>query len=161
MWFEQAVVYQIYPLGLCGAPAENDGRLEHRILRLVDWAEHIRSLGADTVLLNPLFDSDRHGYDTRDYNRVDCRLGTKEDLQRVCNALHEAGLRVIFDGVFNHVGRGFWAFRDVRERVSASPYCGWFQNLNFGRNVYTVDEARVKSIPNIPGNAVRYSVVMK
>ena len=105
MWFEQAVVYQIYPLGLCGAPAENDGRLEHRILRLVDWAEHIRSLGADTVLLNPVFDSDRHGYDTRDYFHLDPRLGTDDDLAQVCRAFHRAGLRVLLDGVFNHVGR--------------------------------------------------------
>ena len=129
MWFEQAVVYQIYPLGLCGAPAENDGRLEHRILRLVDWAEHIRSLGADTVLLNPVFDSDRHGYDTRDYFHLDPRLGTDDDLAQVCRAFHRAGLRVLLDGVFNHVGRGFWAFRDVQEKKWDSPYKDWFHQL--------------------------------
>ena len=133
MWFEQAVVYQIYPLGLCGAPAENDGRLEHRILRLVDWAEHIRSLGADTVLLNPVFDSDRHGYDTRDYFHLDPRLGTDDDLAQVCRAFHRAGLRVLLDGVFNHVGRGFWAFRDVQEKKWDSPYQDWFR-LDFGGN---------------------------
>ena len=133
MWFEQAVVYQIYPLGLCGAPAENDGRLEHRILRLVDWAEHIRSLGADTVLLNPVFDSDRHGYDTRDYFHLDPRLGTDDDLAQVCRAFHRAGLRVLLDGVFNHVGRGFWAFRDVQEKKWDSPYQDWFR-LDFGSN---------------------------
>lgn len=133
MWFDQATVYQIYPLGLCGAPRENDGIQAHRILRILDFIPHIVKTGADTVLLNPLFDSDRHGYDTRDYNRVDCRLGTKEDLQRVCNALHEAGLRVIFDGVFNHVGRGFWAFRDVQEKKWDSPYKDWF-HLSFEGN---------------------------
>ena len=133
MWFEQAVVYQIYPLGLCGAPAENDGRLEHRILRLLDWAEHIRSLGADTVLLNPVFDSDRHGYDTRDYFHLDPRLGTDDDLAQVCRAFHRAGLRVLLDGVFNHVGRGFWAFRDVQEKKWDSPYQDWFR-LDFGGN---------------------------
>ena len=113
MWFDEAVIYQIYPLGLCGAPAENDGVQEHRILRVLDWVEHIKALGADTVLFNPLFESDRHGYDTRDMTRVDCRLGTNEDFAKVCAALHEAGLRVMLDGVFNHVGRGFWAFQDV------------------------------------------------
>lgn len=133
MWFEQAVVYQIYPLGLCGAPAENDGRLEHRILRLLDWAEHIRSLGADTVLLNPVFDSDRHGYDTRDYFHLDPRLGTDDDLAQVCQTFHQAGLRVLLDGVFNHVGRGFWAFRDVQEKKWDSPYKDWF-HLDFGGN---------------------------
>ena len=133
MWFDEAVVYQIYPLGLCGAPAENDGVTEHRILRLLDWVEHVKKLGADTVLLNPLFESDRHGYDTRDYNRVDCRLGTKEDLRQVCDAFHAAGLRVMLDGVFNHVGRGFWAFRDVQEKKWESPYKDWF-HISFDGN---------------------------
>ena len=133
MWFEDAVVYQIYPLGLCGAPAENDGAREHRVLKLLDWVEHIKDLGANTVLLNPLFDSDRHGYDTRDYMTVDCRLGTGEDLKEVCDAFHKAGLRVVFDGVFNHVGRGFWAFQDVREKRWDSPYKDWF-HINFDGN---------------------------
>ena len=133
MWFDKSVIYQIYPLGLCGAPRENDGVQEHRILRLLDWVEHIQKVGANTVLLNPLFDSDRHGYDTRDYNRVDPRLGTKEDLQKVCDAFHAAGLRVLFDGVFNHVGRGFWAFRDVQEKKWDSPYKDWF-HINFDGN---------------------------
>ena len=126
MWFDEAVIYQIYPLGLCGAPDENDGVTAHRILRLADWAEHIRRLGADTVLFNPVFDSDRHGYDTRDYFTVDPRLGTNADLAQVCRVFHDTGLRVLLDGVFNHVGRGFWAFRDVREKKWDSPYGDWF-----------------------------------
>ena len=121
MWFDNAVIYQIYPLGLCGAPAENDGVQAHRLRRLLDWVEHIKALGADTVLFNPLFESDRHGYDTRDYRTVDPRLGTEEDLRNVCDALHAAGLRVMLDGVFHHVGRGFWAFRDVLEKRERSP----------------------------------------
>ena len=130
MWFDEAVIYQIYPLGLCGAPAENDGVQEHRILRVLDWVDHIKETGADTVLFNPVFDSDRHGYDTRDYFHVDCRLGTDEDFKQVCDALHAAGLKVMLDGVFNHVGRGFWAFRDVREKKWDSPYKDWF-HINF------------------------------
>ncbi len=133
MWFDKAVVYQIYPLGLCGAPAENGGVLAHRILRLESWVEHIKRLGADTVLLNPVFDSDRHGYDTRDYFTVDPRLGTNEDLARVCQTFHDAGLRVLLDGVFNHVGRGFWAFRDVQEKKWDSPYKDWF-HISFDGN---------------------------
>ena len=126
MWYEDAVVYQIYPLGLCGAPLRNDGVEDRRILRLLDWVEHIRALGADCVLFNPLFESDAHGYDTRDFNRVDCRLGAREDVKRVCDALHAAGIRVLFDGVFHHVGRGFWAFEDVRQHKWDSPYRDWF-----------------------------------
>ena len=132
-WFEQAVIYQIYPLGLCGAPRENDGVTEHRILRILDWIDHIKATSADTVLFNPLFESDRHGYDTRDYFRLDCRLGTNEDFKTVCDALHKAGLRILLDGVFNHVGRGFWAFEDVRQKKWDSPYKDWFQ-ISFDGN---------------------------
>ena len=130
MWFDEAVIYQIYPLGLCGAPKENDGVRTPRILRLLDWVDHIKRLGADTVLLNPVFDSDRHGYDTRDYFTVDPRLGSDEDLAQVCRTFHQAGIRVMLDGVFNHVGRGFWAFRDVQEKKWDSPYRDWF-HLSF------------------------------
>ena len=133
MWFDEAVIYQIYPLGLCGAPEYNDGVQESRILRVLDWIDHIKETGADTVLFNPVFDSDKHGYDTRDYTRLDCRLGTSEDFKKVCGALHEAGLRVMLDGVFNHVGRGFWAFRDVQEKKWYSPYKDWFR-IDFGGN---------------------------
>ena len=133
MWFDRANVYQIYPLGLCGAPEYNDGVTEHRILKLLDWREHIKALHMTCVLLNPVFESDKHGYDTRDYNRVDCRLGTNEDLKQVCDAFHAAGIRVMLDGVFNHVGRGFWAFEDVRQKKWDSPYKDWF-HLNFDGN---------------------------
>jgi len=133
MWFDKAVVYQIYPLGLCGAPEYNDGVQTPRILRLLDWVEHIKAVGADTVLFNPLFDSDRHGYDTRDYLHLDPRLGSDEDFAKVCKAFHDAGLRIMLDGVFNHVGRGFWAFRDVQEKKWDSPYKDWF-NINFDGN---------------------------
>lgn len=130
MWFNEACIYQIYPLGLCGAPAENDGIREHRILRVLDWAEHIRGLNMTAVLFNPVFESDRHGYDTRDFFALDCRLGTNEDFAQVCDALHAAGLKVMLDGVFNHVGRGFWAFRDVQQKKWDSPYKDWF-HLDF------------------------------
>ena len=133
MWFYNSVVYQIYPLGLCGAPMYPDGEEHPRILRLLDWVDHIKATGADTVLLNPVFESDRHGYDTRNYQKVDPRLGSNEDLARVCRAFHEAGLKVMFDGVFNHVGRGFWAFQDVLEKRENSPYKDWF-HLDFNGN---------------------------
>lgn len=133
MWFDRANVYQIYPLGLCGAPEYNDGVCEHRILKLLDWVKHIKALNMTCVLLNPVFESDKHGYDTRDYFRVDCRLGTNEDLKKVCDAFHAAGIRVMLDGVFNHVGRGFWAFENVRQNKWDSPYKDWF-HLNFDGN---------------------------
>ena len=133
MWAEESVFYQIYPLGLCGAPWVNDGVQAHRIGKIGDWAEHIGRLGANAVYLSPLFDSDSHGYDTRDYRRVDVRLGTREELAQVCRTLHAHGIRVVLDGVFNHVGRGFWAFRDVQEKKWDSPYKDWF-HINFDGN---------------------------
>ena len=137
MWFDEAVVYQIYPLGLCGVLNEerssDDSVVGHSILEVKDWISHIKKLGATCVLFNPLMESDYHGYDTRDYYTVDRRLGTNDDLKEVCDTIHEAGLKILFDGVFNHVGRGFWAFKDVQEKKWDSPYCGWF-HLSFDGN---------------------------
>ena len=82
MWAFESVFYQIYPLGFCGAPFENDGVLEHRILKVLDWIPHMKELGVDAVYFSPLFESDTHGYNTRDYRKVDVRLGTNEDLSR-------------------------------------------------------------------------------
>ena len=133
VWAEQSVFYQIYPLGFCGAPWENDGAAVNRIGKIGDWAGHIQKLGADAVYLCPIFESDCHGYDTRDYRKIDCRLGSNKDFARVCHTLHDHGIRVVLDGVFNHVGRGFWAFQDVREKKWDSPYKDWF-HINFDGN---------------------------
>lgn len=133
MWAEESVMYQIYPLGMCGAPFENDGVQEHRILRVLDWIPHLQKLGVTAVLFNPLFESDTHGYNTRDYRKVDVRLGTNEDFKKVCTALHEAGIRIYLDGVFNHAGRGFGPFQDVLQKRWDSPYKDWFY-LNFDGN---------------------------
>lgn len=126
MWAEESVFYQFYPLGFCGAPQYNDGVLKNRIGRIVDWIPHLQKLGVNAVYFSPVFESDEHGYDTRDYSRVDCRLGSNEDFAKVCKALHAAGIRVVLDGVFNHVGRGFWAFEDVRKNGWNSRYKDWF-----------------------------------
>lgn len=133
MWAYENVFYQIYPLGFCGAPFENDGVLEHRILKVNDWISHIEKLGANAIYFSPVFESDTHGYNTRDYTKIDTRLGTNEDFQSVCENLHKAGIKVVLDGVFNHVGRGFWAFQDVLEKRWDSPYKDWF-HISFDGN---------------------------
>ena len=133
MWAYESVFYQIYPLGFCGAPFENDGVLEHRILKVNDWIPHIQKLGANAIYFSPVFESDTHGYNTRDYQKIDTRLGTNEDFKEVCDNLHKAGIKVVLDGVFNHVGRGFWAFEDVLKNREASRYVNWF-HINFGGN---------------------------
>lgn len=126
MWAYESVFYQIYPLGFCGAPFENDGVEESRILKVIDWIPHISKLGANAIYFSPVFDSDTHGYNTRDYRKIDPRLGTNEDFAKVVKELHEAGIKVVIDGVFNHVGRGFWAFQDVLKNRENSPYKDWF-----------------------------------
>ena len=133
MWAYESVFYQIYPLGFCGAPFENDGVEKSRILKVKEWIPHIRGIGADAIYFSPVFESDTHGYNTRDFRKIDCRLGSNEDFAEVCRSLHEAGIRVVLDGVFNHVGRGFWAFQDVLKNRENSPYLNWF-HINLGGN---------------------------
>ena len=83
MWAYNSVFYQIYPLGLCGAPCENDGVQTHRIKRISQWLNHIKELGADAVYFSPIYESDTHGYKTRDYFKIDSRLGTNEDFNAI------------------------------------------------------------------------------
>ena len=133
MWAYESVFYQIYPLGFCGAPFENDGVEKPRIRKVEEWIPHIRKTGADAIYFSPVFESDTHGYNTRDFRKIDCRLGSNEDFAEVCKSLHETGIRVVLDGVFNHVGRGFWAFQDVLKNRERSPYLNWF-HINLGGN---------------------------
>ena len=136
MWAYEGVFYQIYPIGFCGAPVHNDGVPVSRILKLKDWAGYLGDLGITSILLNPIFESDNHGYDTRDFKKIDCRLGTNEDFAEVCKSLHENGVKIVLDGVFNHVGRGFWAFKDVQEKKWDSPYKDWFHISFDGNSCY-------------------------
>lgn len=126
MWFNDAIVYQIYPLGMCGAPLTNDGIVTPRLRAVIDYLPHLERLGVGAVYFSPLFDAPTHGYDTRDFRTLDARLGTNDDLRAVCDALHAVGIRVLFDGVFNHVGREFPPFRDLREKKWDSRYRDWF-----------------------------------
>ncbi len=137
-WYEEAVFYHIYPLGLTGAPRQNDyGEPVHRLNTLLPWIAHLKRLGFTALYIGPLFQSVGHGYETTDYRLLDSRLGTNEDLRAFVAACHEAELRVIFDGVFNHTGRDFFAFKDLREKRENSAYRDWYCNVNFwGNNEY-------------------------
>lgn len=132
-WSEDSIFYHIYPLGFCGAPAQNPftGSPIPRLEKIMAWTDHMRSMHVNALYLGPVFESTTHGYDTADYYHVDRRLGDRGTLRRVVDHLHQQGIRVILDGVFNHVGRDFWAFRDVLQRREASPYASWFHNLRF------------------------------
>ncbi|SJZ50543.1 alpha-amylase family glycosyl hydrolase [Anaerorhabdus furcosa] len=126
MWFDECVFYQVYSLGFCGAPKINDGFTQSRITSFNAWIPHLIKLNVNAVYFTPVFESDSHGYNTRDYQQIDCRLGTSEDFAKVCNELKKNNIRIVLDGVFNHVGRGFWAFQDVIKNKQNSIYKDWF-----------------------------------
>jgi cyclomaltodextrinase / maltogenic alpha-amylase / neopullulanase len=133
-WAKNAFFYHIYPLGLCGAPQKNDlaAPRDYRLEKLYPWLDHIQSLGVNALYLGPVFQSSSHGYDTVDYYQVDRRLGDNDTLAKISKATHDRGMRLILDAVFNHVGREFWAFKDVLEKGQDSAYCDWFHALRFG-----------------------------
>lgn len=132
-WSHDSIFYHIYPLGFCGAPSRNDfssppvGRLH----KVSEWLPHILQLGANTLYLGPVFESTAHGYDTANYYEVDRRLGDSSTLKEVSAELHQNGMRLVLDGVFHHVGRDFWAFRDIQQNREASPYRDWFDGMRF------------------------------
>lgn len=134
-WYERAVFYHIYPLGMTGAPMQNtESAVTDRFTELDQWIPHMQDLGCSAVYIGPLFESSSHGYDTRDYKLVDRRLGDNEGFAEFVRLCHEADIRVVVDGVFNHTGREFFAFRDIIGRRDASPYRNWYRGVNFGWN---------------------------
>lgn len=137
-WYDEAIFYHIYPLGLLGAPKENryDG-ITHRLPKINPWIDHIKEIGCNAIYIGPLFESEGHGYETTDYKKLDSRLGDNNDLKTFVEQCHKAGIKVIFDGVFNHTGRSFFAFKDLKEHREGSRYRDWYCNVNFyGNNEY-------------------------
>ena len=131
MWYDESVFYQIYPLGFCDAPRENAGTFQEvesvpRILKVEDFIPHFKKLGINAIYFSPIWESDSHGYDTRDYELLDRRLGTNDDLNSVVESLHKEGIKVVLDGVFHHVGRGCKFFLDVIKNREQSEYKDWF-----------------------------------
>ncbi len=137
-WYNEAVFYHIYPLGLTGAPKQNPyGEIAHRLNTLLPWIEHLKNLGITALYIGPLFESVGHGYETTDYKKVDSRLGDNKDLKNFVSECHKNGIRVILDGVFNHTGRDFFAFKDLKANRESSAYKDWYCNVNFwGNNEY-------------------------
>ena len=134
-WYNDTVFYHIYPLGMTGAPFDNPySEPVSRIKDIEKWIPHIKEIGCGAIYIGPLFESKSHGYDTTDYRKLDGRLGTNDDLKVFVGKCHENGIKVIFDGVFNHVGRDFFAFKDLKEKREGSQYKDWFCNVNFWGN---------------------------
>lgn len=134
-WYDEAVFYHIYPLGMTGAPKQNSYEEPvHRLNTLLPWISHIKKIGCNAIYIGPLFESVGHGYETTDYKKLDSRLGTNEDLTNFVSECHKQGIRVILDGVFNHTGRDFFAFRDIKNNRENSQYKDWYCNVNFWGN---------------------------
>ena len=115
MQTDQKIIYHIYPLGFCAVEEHNDFQAKPitRINKITNWLPHIKSLGCNTLLLGPIWESSAHGYDTADYLTLDRRLGNNADFKAVADSVHQAGMLLVLDGVFNHVGRHFFAFEEV------------------------------------------------
>ena len=134
-WYDEAIFYHIYPLGMTGAEKINPySKPVHRLNTLLPWISHIKEIGCNALYIGPLFESVGHGYETTDYKKLDSRLGTNEDLTSFVSECHKQGIRVILDGVFNHTGRDFFAFKDIKEKRENSQYRDWYCNVNFRCN---------------------------
>lgn len=134
-WYDDAVFYSIYPLGAFTHERENSyGQPGGGMVELGRWKDHIISIGCNAVNLAPIFQSKTHGYDTTDYRLIDSRLGTNEQFKQLVKDFHAAGIRVVVDGVFNHTGRDFFAFQDIKKNRENSKYRGWYNGVNFGGN---------------------------
>ncbi len=129
-WTRYAIFWGVFPLGFTGAEdvrGDLDGPAVHRLRRLIGWLDHLVALGCNGLLLNPLFASMSHGYDTLDYFRIDPRVGDDEDFDALVAACHERGIRVVLDGVFNHVGRDYPGLGEVLERGAEAPAAHLFK----------------------------------
>jgi glycosidase len=178
-WVHQAVFYQIFPdrfangdpaldppnVQAWGAPPTLRGFQGGDLAGVIARLDYLADLGVNALYLNPIFLSpSNHRYNTSDYYRIDPRLGTAEDLRRLLDTAHARGMRVILDGVFNHCGRGFFAFTDVLENDGDSAYRDWFHIQRFPLDAYGPGEAhnylawwRFKSLPkfNVRNPATR------
>ena len=139
-WIRDSIFYQIFTLGLCGVlEPKKEYIKENQFTKIEKLIPHLKEMNINAIYFGPIFESSSHGYDTIDYYKIDKRLGTNKDFSNLCSKLHENGIKVILDGVFNHVGREFEAFRDVQKNGKVSKYCGWFDGLDINRRSSMVD----------------------
>lgn len=134
--FADKVFYHVYPLGLGNCPANNDYQQSAGSFfeTFATDLDRIRSLGCNAIYFGPIFESCRHGYDTLDYYYVDRRLGNNQKFKDFCELAHSKGFAIVLDGVFNHTGRDFFAFKDIQKNGQNSIYKDWYLNLNFNHH---------------------------
>ena len=145
-WVHDAVVYQIFPDSfasgyrqILGQPTQKEyqgypvkGKRGGTFLGIAENADYLKQLGINCVYLNPIFAAgEYHKYDLLDYFHVDPCFGTEADFRQLINTLHENGIRILIDGVFNHCGWNFFAFEDVIQNQEKSKYRDWFYRLEF------------------------------
>jgi glycosidase len=168
-WVKDAIFYQIFPDRFYNGDLTNDP------VNLVEWSSkptitsfhggdlrgvidrfyYLLDLGINTIYLNPIFlSASNHRYNTSDYFQIDPKLGNLQVFQSLLDVAHRNQVRVILDGVFNHCGRGFFAFNDILENQSASPYADWFYVKKFPIDAYSLGDAttylgwwKYKSLP--------------
>jgi glycosidase len=173
-WVQDAVFYQIFPDRFANGDQSNDppnvlpwdappttwGFQGGDLRGIIQHFDYLLDLGINAIYLNPIFQAtSNHRYNTTDYYRIDPKLGTMQDFQELLTVAHDHDVRVILDGVFNHCGRGFFAFNDILENQEHSPYLGWFHIKNFPVEAYTFGDARdyvgwwgMKSLPKFNTN---------
>jgi glycosidase len=170
-WVSEAIFYQIFPDRFYNGDLNNDppnikpwgtlpttnGFQGGDIAGIIQKVDYLLDLGINTIYLNPIFLSpSTHGYNTTDYFKIDPKLGDLAKFQQLIKIAHEHQIRIILDGVFNHCGRGFFAFSDVLENQSESPYKDWFSISRFPINAYSSGDAmdylgwwKHKSLPKL------------
>jgi neopullulanase len=142
-WVSNAVLYQIFPdrfrcsgrvvaqRSLSLKPWGNDpaeqGFHGGDLYGVIEALEELQGMGVTCLYLTPIFSSAaNHRYHAYDYLTVDPLLGGNAALDALIDAVHQRGMRLVLDGVFNHCGRGFWAFHHLVENGQNSPYRDWF-----------------------------------
>lgn len=133
-WADHAIFWHVYPLGFVGAEPEqrHEQPVVHRLGQLCEWLDYAVELGCSALALGPIFSSQTHGYDTLDYFAIDPRLGDERDFEQLVAAAHDRGLKLVLDGVFNHVGRGFPRLREVVAEGASSAHASWFRKRGPG-----------------------------
>lgn len=168
-WVQDAVFYQIFPDRFANGDPSNDpinvqtwGSLPKSTLfqggdlrGITEKFDYLLDLGITALYLNPIFhSSSNHRYNTIDYYKIDPKLGDIHEFHTLLDTAHRHGVKVILDGVFNHCGRGFFAFVDLMENRELSPYTNWFHIIHFPIDAYSPGEAKdylawwgIKSLP--------------
>ena len=134
-WAKKAIIYHIYPLGFFGSPkyGQDESSTNNRLLEIRNFYDHFKKLGVNVIQFGPLFESVTHGYDTVDYMKIDHRLGTNELFEQITTELHDMNIKVIIDGVFNHVSREFDSFKDIQTYKEKSWRKNWHY-VDFSRD---------------------------